>query len=156
MNKIEWNFLALINRVDGQEQEISLLKSVISNIKNQKETDDSTGSGILKIHHKREERQMLYSPEPQCNVEPCNFDESYQEQHDVLTESETVTEYTPKSVVKKPSSCEDLKSMGHSLNGFYLTEARGENQISLTNKIMTVFCDFSKKKAGSSTNLKGK
>ena len=41
-----------------------------------------------------------------------------------------------KSINGQPESCEDLKALGHSLNGFYSVRSN--------NALHSVFCDFSK------------
>ena len=58
-------------------------------------------------------------------------------------------------IVKRPASCEDLKLMGHLLNGFYFVQPNESNMNNFNNKIRMVYCDFSVKKAQSSQNLPG-
>ncbi len=151
LNKLEDHFVALINRVDGHEEDIFSLKRDAINQKIGKDILSSTESGYHLTQHNIEKRQLLYSP-PQCIIKPCAFDLSYQENKNNSTKNKITTEL----VVKKPASCEDLKILGHSLSGFYMIETNLPNNINLTNKILTVFCDFSLKKLKSSVNLKGK
>ena len=124
--------------MEDQQQDIVFLKSVLNNKQNEKGTKYTEDSTVIPVHHKREIRETLNSP-PQCSIKACAFDMS--------TKS--------KIVVKKPSSCEDLKLIGHSLSGFYLIQATGEYNNTLTNKIMTVYCDFTVKKLQTALNLKG-
>ncbi len=150
LHKLESNFFSLMNRVDGQEQDIFFLKSNINNQMIEKEIHVSSEPGFHQTQHKREKRQIMYPP-PQCHKGPCAFDLSTRDNIN-STRNKTSTE----RLVKKPASCEDLKSIGHFLSGFYLIEANQQANLSLTKKILTVFCDFSLKKLQSSTNQKGK
>lgn len=125
--------------MEGQQQDIVFLKSVLNNRQSEKETKYTEESKVFQDHHKRKKRETL-SPPPQCSIKACAFDMS--------TKS--------KNVVKKPSSCEDLKLIGHSLSGFYLIQATGEDNSTLTNKILTVYCDFTVKKLPTTLKLKGK
>ncbi len=95
---------------------------------------------------------MDYFPSPECNLKACRFD--INDQDDQNDKPKTKIIYKNSNVIK-PTSCEDLKSMGHSLSGFYLIKANDQNEASLTNKLLTVFCDFSLKKLKSSMKLNG-
>lgn len=53
---------------------------------------------------------------------------------------------------KVPENCQDLKSLGHTLDGFYLVQ-KGEE---VTNKIGTVFCQFNQQQSSANEAIKRK
>jgi len=159
LNNLESNVLTLNNRVGSQEHEIISLKSFVNNGKiegNSFENRFQRSVDILEknidepdyIYSPKRDKRQLYSPAP-CNPKvTCAFDTS---DNDTKIASKMISQ----TKVTKPTSCDDLKSMGHMLNGFYLVEADQTNT-SLTNIIQTVYCDFSLKKLQASTKLKSK
>lgn len=47
------------------------------------------------------------------------------------------------ATITMPANCEDLKSMGHTLNGFYMVQGN-RGKITLSSQVETIFCDFGK------------
>ena len=59
---------------------------------------------------------------------------------------------SPTSVIpatKMPSSCQDLKNIGHVLSGFYSVKG----QVQLKGVLQSVYCDFTKQEKEAGTKL---
>lgn len=82
----------------------------------------------------------------------------YRKQEERISKGRPLPHTTLLKPDQKPTNCDELKLMGHTLNGFYLVQRKQDN-IYLKGKMETVYCDFisfSELIQPSNTNTAGK
>ena len=123
----------MMKKVDSLESNVQILNDRVG-----KQDDEIVALKSIVNQQKNREKREIKSI-PLCAIKACAFD----------TKGTT----SPKPN-EKPANCEDLKSIGHNLNGFYLVQGK-RDEITLKSKVETIYCDFNKQRQ-SSKNLIGK
>lgn len=123
----------MIKKVDSLESNVKVLNDRVN-----KQDDEIVVLKLIVDQQKNREKREIKSTSL-CSIKACAFD----------------TKRTSSSVAKeKPANCEDLKSIGHTLNGFYLVQGKIDDKIpQIGSKVETIYCDFNKRQ--SSENLAG-
>ena len=124
----------MMKKVDSLESNVQHLNDRVG----KQENEIDVLKSIVNRQKKREKRELKSTV--LCPIGSCAYD---------TKGSETLANN------KKPANCEDLKTMGHTLNGFYLVQGKRDT-ITLKSKVETIYCDFNKRLSSVAGNINRK
>jgi len=124
----------MMKKVDSLESNVQVLNDRVG-----KQDDEIIALKSIVNQQKNREKREIKST-PLCAIKACAFD---------------MKETTSSVANEKPANCEDLKSIGHTLNGFYLVQGNRDT-ITLKSKVETIYCDFNKRPSSVAGNINRK
>ena len=124
----------MTKKVDSLESSVKVLNDRVG----KQENEIDVLKSIVNHHQKKKREKRGIDSTVLCPIGVCAFD---------IKKTKSSLD-----VYRKPANCEDLKSLGYTLNGFYLVQGK-RDKITLKSKVETIYCDFYKRRL--SGNLTG-